>query len=217
MAFTIIDAPQRSDEWFACRAGRLTGSVASVMLSQPPKGKPETVGRRDLRLRLELERIVGRSLESDGFVSKAMQDGIDREDDARSAFELATGNVVYSTGFLADDNLLAGASLDGHLGDFDELVSIKCRQWAAHLDFLRHGTIPKSALDQMRHEVWITQATAHHYVSWNPYFPEGLQLKVAVLQAADMDVPAYSLAVSLFLSEVEAEVKSINALRMVVA
>jgi len=183
------------------------------MLSEPPKGKTETVGRRDLRLKLALERICGRSLERDQFTSKAMQDGLDREDDARAAYELATGNVVYTTGFLAHDTLQAGASLDGHLGEFDELVSIKCRQWAAHWDCVQDGKIPKAALDQMRHELWLTGATAHHYVSWNPDFPPELQLRVKTLKASDLELSAYSLAAKLFLNEVEAQVVAMNALR----
>jgi len=50
MAFTVIDAPQRSAEWFAARAGRLTGSVAADMLATIKSG--EAAARRDLRTRL---------------------------------------------------------------------------------------------------------------------------------------------------------------------
>lgn len=210
--FHIIEAPQRSAAWFAARAGRLTGSCASTMLSKGRKVGEESVGRRNLRLKLALERIVGRSLEDD-YMSAAMKAGIEKEPLAREAYEIATGNVVFETGFLAHDTHLAGASLDGHLGDFGELVSIKCREWAAHLDFLRTGMIPKAALDQMRHEIWITGANKHHYVSWNPDFPPELQLKIAVLQAEALQIPEYELAARLFIGEVDAEVQSINALR----
>lgn len=205
MAFTIIDAEQRSDAWFAARAGRVTGSVASAMLSKG-KGNEEAVGRRNLRLKLALERVGGRSLEpDDDFMSKAMKDGIKKEPDARAAYEMATGNVVFETGFLAHDTEMAGASLDGHLGDFQELVSIKCREWAAHLDFLRNGTIPKAARDQMRHELWLTGATAHHYVSYNPDFPPSLQLKHVTLSVDTMELPAYEAALVAFLAEVQRE------------
>src|SRR5688500_8134096 len=48
---TIHDVDQRSYEWFALRAGRLTGSCAADMLATL-KGKAEAAARRDLRLRL---------------------------------------------------------------------------------------------------------------------------------------------------------------------
>jgi len=35
--FTVIDAPQRSDEWFQARVGRLTGSVADVLYREGRK------------------------------------------------------------------------------------------------------------------------------------------------------------------------------------
>lgn len=211
MSFTVIDAEQRSERWYAARAGRLTGSVARAMLSKG-KGNEEAVGRRNLRLKLALERLAGRSLE-DTYMSAAMKAGIEKEPLAREAYEIATGNVVFETGFLAHDTHMAGCSLDGHLGDFGELVSIKCREWAAHLEFLRTGTIPKDALDQMRHEILITGAVRHHYVSWNPDFESaGAALKVVTLEAGALDIPAYELAARLFLDEVSAEEQSIRSL-----
>ena len=129
-AFTIIDAPQRSDAWFAARVGRLTGSCAGEMLAKIAKG--EAAGRRNLRLRLVLEQVTGRPQES-SFVSPAMATGVEREDAAFAAFESLTGNLAVRTGFLAHNTLKAGCSLDGHMGDFDTLLSIKCRQPAGHL------------------------------------------------------------------------------------
>jgi len=58
MSFTIIDAPQRSPEWYAARCGRLTGSAAGDMLARL-KGNGEAAARRDLRMRLVLEILTG--------------------------------------------------------------------------------------------------------------------------------------------------------------
>lgn len=200
--FRIIDAPQRSAAWFAARLGKLTGSVAGDMLTKIKTG--EAAGRRNLRLRLVLERVTGKSQEPD-FTSAAMQVGIDREDGAVSAFESLTGEVVLRTGFLAHTVHQAGASLDGHLGDFDALLSIKCRQPAAHMEFLRSGVIPASALAQIRHELWITSALTHTYFSWNPDFPRALQSRFVVVPQAAAEIPAYEEAALSFLAEVDRE------------
>lgn len=202
--FTIVDTPQRSEAWFAARLGKLTGSVAGDMLATLKNGG-EAAGRRNLRLRLVLERLTSKSQDSD-FVSQAMQTGIDREADAFFAYEVLTGTVVQRTGFLAHTSMMCGASLDGHLGDFDKLLSIKCRQPAAHYDFLRTGRIPADALAQITHELWLTGAQQHDYFSWNPDFPPALQSRIVTVTRAVVDIDAYERAARAFLAEVESEV-----------
>ena len=211
MRFTIIDAPQRSAAWFTARAGRLTGSVAGDMLSKLKDGKP-AASRKNLALRLMLERVTGKPVD-DGFVkSAAMQAGIDREDDAFTAYEMLTGNLTQRSGFLALTTVMAGCSLDGHIGNFERLLSIKCRQPAAHLDFLKSGTIPSDAMAQLRHELWITGALEHDYFSWNPDFPAELQSKVVTVPAASCRLSEYEADAMAFLAEVEKEVAHVNEL-----
>jgi len=211
VSFTVIDAPQRSAAWFAARAGRLTGSVAKDMLAKLKDGKP-AASRKNLALRLMLERVTGKPQE-DGFVSAAMQAGIDREPLAFAAYETLTGEVVTRSGFLAHDTLMAGCSLDGHIGNFRKLLSIKCRQPAAHLDFLRTGTIPSDARIQMQHEMWITGAESHDYFSWNPDFPEDCQSRVVTLTRNVAGIPEYEAEALKFLAEVDTEVNALNTLR----
>lgn len=206
-AFTVIDAEQRSDAWKLARCGRLTASNAGKMLAKTQKGW--AASRTDLRVQIILERLTGKPQES-GFQSQAMKDGIDREPLAIAAYEAHTGHLLEQTGFLSHNTLMVGASLDGHLGDFETLVSIKCRQPAAHYEFLRHGIIPAHAMAQMRHELWLTGATEHHYVSWQPDFPERQQLKFVVLKRDEMDVPEYEQEAIRFLHEIEHELKAIE-------
>ena len=207
--FTIITAEQRSEAWYQARLGRLTGSVAGAMLSKIKSG--ESAGRRNLRLQLVLERLTGKSQDSD-FVSAAMQEGIDREALAFAAYESLTGDVAHRTGFLAHTVHMAGCSLDGHMGDFHKLMSIKCRQPAAHLDFLRSGTIPADALAQMRHELWLTEALEHDYFSWNPDFPVELQSRVVTITRKDADIPGYEAEALKFLAEVQTECGAVRTL-----
>lgn len=209
-AFTVIDAEQRSPEWYAARLGRLTGSVAGDMLAKR-KDKTEAAGRRNLRLRLILERLTWKS-QASSFQSEAMKAGIEREPLAIAAYEAHTGLLFEQTGFLSHNTLMLGASLDAHLGAFEVLVSIKCREAAAHWDFLRIGSIPADAIAQMRHEAFMCQDTfrEHHYVSWNPDFPEGKQLKVAVYTPPMLDIPEYEGEALAFLAEVDRELASID-------
>lgn len=205
--FTVIDAEQRSPAWFAARLGRLTGSNAGKMLAKIKSG--EAADRRNLRVQLILERLTQKPQES-GFQSDAMRAGIEREPLAIAAYEAQTGQLLEATGFLSHNELMIGASLDGHLGDFETLISIKCRQPAAHYDFLRHGIIPASAMAQMRHELFVSGGREHHYVSWNPDFPDTKQLKFVVLKRADLDIPEYERFALHFLAEIDEELRSLE-------
>ncbi len=208
MSFTVIDAEQRSPAWYAARLGRLTGSVAGDMLAKR-KDKTESAGRRNLRLKLILERLTGKSQEP-SFQSEAMRQGVEREPLAVAAYEAYTGLLFEKTGFLRHDTLMVGASLDAHLGDFEIGVSIKCREAAAHWDFLRIGSIPADAIAQMRHEAWLAGFREHHYVSWNPDFPDNKQLRVAVYSRAMLDIPEYEGQALTFLAEVDTELAQID-------
>jgi len=167
-------------------------------------------------MRLVLERVTGKSQEKNGFVTEAMQAGIDREEDAGTAYEAMTGYFLRRCGFLSHTSLMAGASLDGYLGNFDVLISIKCRQPAAHWDFLRTGAIPQDALCQMRHELWLTGAKHHEYVSWNSDFPEHAQLRVVTLEADTFNLDEYDALVRAFLTEIDREVGLLDGWKVAV-
>lgn len=203
---------QRSPEWFALRAGRLTGSFAADMLATLKVKKGEAACRRDLRVRLALERITGRPISGD-YVSAAMQRGTDKEPTARSAYEVTTGNIVRQTGFVAHDSLMVGFSPDGDVDDFGGLVEIKCPNSTTHLDTWRAGTVPPEHLPQVQHALWISGAQWCDFVSFDDRLPSDLALFVVRVQRADVDLAGYELGVRLFLSEVDTEKAAIEALR----
>lgn len=204
---------QRSAEWFALRTGRLTGSVAGDMLATL-KGKGEPACKRDLRLRLALERLTGVPLEDgDGYVSPAMQRGIDKEAAAIAAYEAQTGNLVRRTGFITHDSLLAGCSLDGDVDDCTGVIEVKCPKAATHLSYVQYGGIPPAHLAQVTHNVWLTGAEWCDFVSYDDRFPSDLALFVVRVTRAALEPTVYELALRLFLSEVDAEVAAIDALR----
>jgi hypothetical protein len=207
--FTVVDCAQRSEAWFAARLGRVTSSVASDMLATRRDGK-QAAGRINLRVRLALERLTGRVQES-GYVSKAMQDGIDREADALAEFEALTGTFVSKCGFLAHPTLMAGASLDGYLGDFETVVEVKAPIAATHLAYLK-GVLPTDHYAQCVHQAWLTGARAVELVSVQPEFPDPLRVKVFHLEPKADEIAAHELMVRAFLTEVDREVEAIEAL-----
>jgi putative phage-type endonuclease len=209
MSFIIVNAEQRSPEWFAARLGRLTGSRAKDMLATIAKG--EAAARRDYRTQLVTERLTGR-LEEDGFTNAAMQRGIELEPQAFAAYEAKTGQMVQRSGFLAHDTYMAGCSLDGHVGDFEGIVELKCPKSATHLRYLKAKECPTEHLPQVMHNLWITGAEWCDFVSYDDRFPEPLQLVIVRVKRTDVDLTKYEAAAVQFLAEVEAEVKAVEAL-----
>lgn len=208
--FTIIDAPQRSIEWFAARAGRLTGSRAKDMLATIKSG--EAAARRDLRTQLVVERLTGTPQE-DSYINATMQWGIDHEDAAFAAYEALTGQVATRSGFLAHTDLMAGCSLDGHVGDFDGLLEVKCPKSATHLGYLRSSTLPAEHQAQVLHNLWITGASWCDFLSYDPRFPAHLQTVLIHYVPQPALLTEYADKAAKFLDEVQRELASVQGWR----
>ena len=212
-AFTVIDADQRSAEWFAARCGRLTGSVAADMLAKL-RGKGEAADRRNLRVRLALERVLGQPME-DSYVSKEMQRGTDLEPEALAAYEAATGAFVRAVGFVRRDDVLAGYSPDGVVEDFAGLVEVKAPNMATHLEYLRlRDQVPARYVPQCLHGLWVTGAPWIDFVSYDPRFPEALRLYVVRFTATPAQLAEYEADALAFLAEVAREADEIRALEV---
>lgn len=209
MGFRIIEAEQRSPEWYEARLGRLTGSCAGDMLATIKAG--EAAARRDLRMRLVCERLTGCS-QDDGYVNAVMQRGIDKEVNALAAYMARTGRIVEATGFLAHDTHMAGCSLDGHVGAFEGIVEAKAPKSATHLRYLRSGACPPDYLPQITHNLWITDARWCDFVSFDDRFPPELQLVIVRVMRDEGVIAAYESKALGFLAEVEHEENVIRTL-----
>lgn len=206
--YTILDLPQRSEAWRVARAGRLTSSAAAAMLSTIKSG--EAAGRRNLRMKLCLERLTGRPQESD-YDNDDMERGRDLQPVAEVRYEVETGDLLTPIGFLQHPELLAGASPDGVVMGDDRIlgvVEIKCPKAAIHFEALQ-SKIPAKHLPQLMHLLWITGADYADYVSYNEEFPPAGQFVASRLEAASLDLAGYEKKVRAFLAEVDEELKKV--------
>lgn len=208
--FTVVECDQRSPEWLAARIGRVTSTGAVDMLKKG-RGSEEAVGKRDLRLRLALERMGQRPLEDD-YTSRAMQQGIEREAAAYAAYEALTGRMLERTGFCSHNDLMAGCSLDGSFDNFTGLVEIKAPEWQAHYEALKTNTVPTNYLRQVNHALFITGAEWCDWMSYNPDFTERLQVKLIRVERNPKALEAYEDALTLFLAEVDLKVQELQTL-----
>lgn len=209
MTFDIIDADQRSPEWFAARLGRLTGSRAGDVLATIKSG--EAAARRDYRLQLVCERLTGQ-LQEDGFVNAVMQRGIDLEPVAFAAYEGITGNLVQRSGFLRSTNIMVGCSLDGHIGNFEGILELKCPKSATHLKYWQSMAPPVEHMPQILHNLWITGAQWCDFVSFDDRFPPRLQLFRVRVERNEKIIEGYAHKALAFLEEVDVEAAAVSAM-----
>jgi predicted phage-related endonuclease len=200
--FNVIDAQQRSMEWYAARAGRLTGSMAHTILMQGKKKGEESKTRRDYKLQLIEERIGG-SAQANTFWTAEMQRGVDIEPLAFGMYEALTGQMVQKSGFLQHKVLMAGCSLDGHIGDFSGIIELKCPKMATHLIYLADpNALVNEYHAQVQHNLWITGAAFCDLVSFDNRLPGNKQMVRERIERADARLPEYERAALNFLNEV---------------
>jgi putative phage-type endonuclease len=210
--FIVIDAPQRSPEWFAARAGKVTASRAADVLAKIKSG--EAAARRNYRIQLVSEILTGQPQE-EGFVSPAMQRGIDLEPAAFAAYESVTGEMAQRVGFLAHTELPIGASPDGVIGDYDGIVELKVPLPATHLAYIKAGVLPADYVPQVMHLLLVSGAAYVDFLSYCPTFTGDyahLQTFLVRVRRADVDLAGYEKELRAFLAEVQREVEALKTL-----
>ena len=178
---------QRTDAWFAERAGKITASrMHDVMLerdrepfkSGPRKGQPKPPPKAltDYAYQLAAERLTGRPRKQ--IKAAALQWGQDVEPAAVAAYQAETGEIVQLAGFIAHPSLpYVGASPDFLVGT-DGGGEIKSPESSeVHLETLLTG-LPPEHIEQIQGGLWVTGRQWWDFVSFHPDFPPHLRLYV---------------------------------------
>lgn len=200
---------QRTDEWFAARLGKVTGSRVSDVMSKTKSGYSAT--RANYMAQLICERLTGVKAES--FTSAAMEWGVEQEPFAVAAYEAQAGVFVESVGFIEHPTIaLAGASPDG-LVSADGLVEIKCPNSATHIDTLLNGDVDGKYIKQMQWQMACTGRQWCDFVSFDPRLPGNLQLFVKRIPRDEAAIKAMEMEVTKFLAELATKVQQLEKLR----
>jgi putative phage-type endonuclease len=195
---------QRTPEWYAARLGKLTASRIGKALAKTKSGWGAS--RSNLRAALVCERLTGQP--QDTWVSAEMQWGIDKEADARAAYEFYYCDVELA-GFIDHPRIaMSGASPDGLVGT-DGLVEFKCPNTATHIETLLGGTIDG---DYRKQCLWQLACTGRHwvdFVSFDPRMPAEMQLYVQRVERDEKAIADLEKEAELFLREVDTMVQTL--------
>jgi len=203
------NAAQEGADWLLSRAGKFTASRASDLMAKTKTGP--SASRGNLIALLAVERLTGQCVET--YQNAAMQRGIETEAEARDAYSFAKGVAVDEAGFIACDQLPnTGCSPDGLVGD-DGLVEIKCpASMAKHLDALRSGAHAVEYHWQLQHQLMVTGRQWVDAASYDPRFPEHLQLAVTRVTRDEAAIAELTAEIIKADAEVSALVDELNNL-----
>ena len=157
---------QRTPEWDKVRAGKITGSVASKLVT--PTGKLSTQSGS------EIGRIIA---EEEGwqepeFIKPTywMERGVDLEPESRNWFQIEVGKKVTECGFMEHDSGLAGFSPDGYIMDGDQIipVELKTPKPSTHISWVLAGGLPKVHAAQCHMGLVIADAPYMWFQSYCP-------------------------------------------------
>jgi putative phage-type endonuclease len=200
---------QRTDEWFESRLGKATASRIADIIAKTKTGP--SASRENYAVQLVLERITQTKGES--YSNAAMQWGTETEPLARQAYELKRGLFVNEVGFIDHPTISnSGASPDGLVGT-DGLVEIKCPNSATHMETLVTRKIPQKYIPQMTWQMACTGRSWCDFVSFDPRFPEHLQIFIERIEYDPTYVRMLELEVTQFLDEVEKKVEILRKMK----
>jgi hypothetical protein len=182
------------------RLGCLTASIMGDARAMLKSGKGETAIRRQRRVEKVTERLTG--VETSRFVTYAMQRGIDWEESAKEALQLATGVLLGSPEFVLHRHIpWFGATPDSVTGDL--LHEFKVPLPHNYVEYLEGGEIPAEHLDQLIAQQCVTGIRATVFAAYCPEMPERLRLFVREFRASDEQIEQCEADARQFLDEVE--------------
>ena len=193
---------QRTPEWHAARLGRVTASRVADVVAKTKTGYGS--GRANYMAELICERLTG--TQGAFYSNAAIQWGVEKEPDARAAYEEAVGMFVVEVGFIPHNTIsMAGASPDGLVGD-GGLVEIKCPNTATHIDTLLSGFVPNKYINQMQWQMACTGRQWCDFVSFDPRMPEGMQIWIKRVDRDNVLIAELEKEVISFLVELQLKI-----------
>lgn len=198
----MIHIEQNTEEWFELRRGKITSSnFASIMAHTPGKfGNPAI----QYAQRVAIEGKTNTTIET--FQSEYMEKGIELEQDAREAYQMATFVDVLPGGFCELGRF--GSSSDGLAGE--GIIEIKCPKYSTHFDSLVKGGYDSKYQWQLRGQMWIYDKPWVDFVSYCPDFPMNKQLYIFRVDRDKAEEDKMIARLNQFVSQVDLFIKILD-------
>ena len=205
----MSDVEQLSPEWFALRLGKVTASRIKDVIATTKTGY--STSRDKYMTQLLLERITNTVAES--YTNDAMTWGTEQEPFARAKYEGLASTLVEQVAFVNHPTIpMSGASPDGLVMD-DGLVELKCPMSHTHLESILGG-IDDQYMPQVQWQMAVTGRSYTDLCSYDPRFPEHLQLVVKRINRDNDYIAKLEKEVVKFLAELDDKVNKVNKIEV---
>lgn len=153
--------PQKSEEWFAIKVGKMSASHANTI-------RANGTGLQTYVIELLAEMFS--SAEKTSYTNEDMERGNLLEDEARDFYEALQGVQVEQVGFI-EISEFAGVSPDG-LVESDGLLEIKSPNDKTFVKLLLDKKVKKEHYDQMQMQMLASGRQWCDYFCYNPNFEQ---------------------------------------------
>ena len=199
----IVNIQQRSEAWYAIKAGRVTGTRFKELAAGL-----DTDTFKNLITDLAGELITGEIEES--YSNAIMERGIELEPEARGEYENVSGTSVTEVGFIMPDednefNEWVGISPDGLTED--GMTEFKCPIRKTHLNYIIKGTLPSEYRHQVQGQLFVTGLP---YCDFMSYYPKMKPFIIRVYPDLEL-FKFYEERLRLVIKEVKAKIELYNA------
>src|SRR4030067_3319097 len=201
-----IELIQDSDEWFQYKLGKVGGSRIADLMARTKSGWGAS--RDAYSAELICERLSGQRYEK--VKSKSMERGNEVEDDARAAYAFRFGVDPVPVGFVEHPTIAVAVCSPDRLIAEDGLLEIKSPDSHTHLATLLGASIPRAYLLQMQWQLCCCQRQWVDFVSFDPRFPEHMNLSIKRVNRDDAMIREMEAAVVDFLLELDPPLKELN-------
>lgn len=195
--------------WLRQRAGKLTASRMATAMDFLKSGA-SSKARSDYMRELLAERLTGDSVRH--FVNDAMQWGLEKEADAKSAYQALTGDFIRESTFYDHPRIENfGATPDGEL-DGGGLIEIKCPTTTTYVAWVMNGCVPVEHEPQMLAQLACTGRRWCEFVAYDPRIRDPKrQLFVRRFEPTQERIAEIEAAAEAFLAEVDAMWEAFHA------
>ena len=203
---------QRTEEWYQARLGKVGASEIAKIINKKKDGSPYQQ-EEDLLIQKVAERLTGKK--TDTYTNLAMQNGIDREPDARKLYELVTKNKVEEVGFIPHPTIaMSGCSPDGIVFNQANLptyvLEIKSPSDTTHTKTLMDKKLPSQYKPQVQFQMACTGAIKVDFVSYNPNFEPKQQMVLVEVARDNEYIEKMEASLKEFLTKVDYMVNEIK-------
>ncbi len=200
---------QGTQEWLNDRCGCASASrFIDIIAVSKSSGKP-LKAREDYMWSVAGEQFYG--VPTEPASAKSMDWGHALEPYAKEAYEIETGLIVVSSGFVRHPAIdWCGGSPDGLVND-DGGIEIKCpKDRRVHMQTWRNG-MHVDHLPQVQGNIWINEREWFDFISYDPRAPEDFRLYVQRIWRNDKYIKALESHIVEFLADVKTIVEGMYA------